>query len=347
MYDLLVFIGRFQPFHREHKRVIDVALTKAKNVLVLIGSSEAARTPKNPFTYDERTDMIFNSYGGDAPLITDALVDYPYDNDKWAEQVRKLIKETALGIANDWGTNLLHGTNDMKIGLIGAKKDDSTFYLDMFPEFPLEEVEMEHFIHATNIRQYFFRYGVDPSVQAPYATYLALVDFAKTAEYKNLCDWQYEIDEDAHAWKDAPYPVKKLTADAVVRYKDNVLLVKRAKNPGKGLWAVPGGYVNNERMETAALRELREETVINLTDKGLMHRIKGRQLFDDPDRSTMGHVVTHAIYIDLSDLPEQPEVVGADDAAEAVWTPITSLKRDMFFDDHYHMIQHFIEGNNG
>lgn len=36
MIDLLVFIGRFQPFHNEHKRVIDVALEKAKHVLVLV-----------------------------------------------------------------------------------------------------------------------------------------------------------------------------------------------------------------------------------------------------------------------------------------------------------------------
>jgi len=51
-FDLLVFVGRFQPFHKEHKRVIDIALEKSRHVLILVGSAGKARTIRNPFTYD-------------------------------------------------------------------------------------------------------------------------------------------------------------------------------------------------------------------------------------------------------------------------------------------------------
>ena len=342
MYDLLVFIGRFQPFHNEHKRVIDVALSKAKNVLVLIGSSYRARTPKNPFTYDERVDMIFNSYGDGTPLWANALQDFPYDNGKWAEQVRTQIKETALDIANPDGFHN-HGTADLKIGIIGAKKDDSSFYLDMFPEYTLEEVEITHSIHATYIRENFLRHGLGGEELVPNITYHAMKQFSFSDDYQNLWNWQREIDHNKSIWANAPYPVKHVTADALVEYKSQILLVQRGKHPGKGLWALPGGHVNiGERVEAAGLRELREETVINLTDSELRTRIVDKAVFDDPDRSTIGHVITHALHIDLSDLAEEPSVVGNDDAVKAVWWDKNMLTEDMFFDDHWHMIQYFM-----
>lgn len=344
MYDLLVFIGRFQPFHNEHKRVIDIALSKAKNVLVLVGSSYRARTPKNPFTYDERSDTILESYAVGTNLWTDGLHDFPYDDDKWADQVRDRIKEVALEIVNEGGFRN-HGIADLKIGIIGAKKDDTSFYLDMFPEYPLEEVELTHAIHATDIREAYFRdrSGIGAISLVPEKTYFTLLDFSHTKEFKNLCKWQKEIDDYKKLWASAPYPVKLVTADAIVEYKDRILLVRRGKHPGKGLWAVPGGHVNlGERTEKAALRELREETIIGLTDAELRSRIKGRNVFDDPARSTIGHVITHAVHIDLSDLPEQPLVVGNDDAEEAVWALKDRITEDMFYDDHWHMIRHFI-----
>jgi 8-oxo-dGTP diphosphatase len=42
-----------------------------------------------------------------------------------------------------------------------------------------------------------------------------------------------------------------------------VLLVRRAQDPGRGLWALPGGYLNpHEAPEDAARRELQEETAV-------------------------------------------------------------------------------------
>lgn len=57
-YDLCVFIGRFQPFHRAHQGVVEAGLRQAGRVLVLVGSANEPRTLRNPFTAEERMAMI-------------------------------------------------------------------------------------------------------------------------------------------------------------------------------------------------------------------------------------------------------------------------------------------------
>ena len=60
MYDFLVFIGRFQPFHVAHLAVIREALRQAREVIVLVGSAGQSRNLRNPFTVDERMAMIID-----------------------------------------------------------------------------------------------------------------------------------------------------------------------------------------------------------------------------------------------------------------------------------------------
>jgi len=55
---LAVLIGRFQPFHNAHLALLRKALEAAPRVVVVIGSAFQARSPKNPFTWQERADMI-------------------------------------------------------------------------------------------------------------------------------------------------------------------------------------------------------------------------------------------------------------------------------------------------
>ena len=60
------------------------------------------------------------------------------------------------------------------------------------------------------------------------------------------------------------YQNPKPTATLICTNKDDILLVKRAFEPGKGQWSLPGGFLElGETLEEGAIRELKEETNLN------------------------------------------------------------------------------------
>ena len=119
------------------------------------------------------------------------------------------------------------------------------------------------------------------------------------------------------------YPRPSLTVDCIIFGLDEssrlkVLLIQRAKDPFKDAWALPGGFVDeNETLEYAALRELKEETGISDVF------IEQLFTFGTPGRDPRGRVVTVAYY-SLINLAEHK--IGADtDALDVKWFPINSL----------------------
>jgi len=90
-----------------------------------------------------------------------------------------------------------------------------------------------------------------------------------------------------------------------------VLLIKRAREPFKGRWAFPGGFVDkDESLEHAASRELLEETglsVVNLEQIGA---------FGDPGRDPRGHTVS---IVFSAVLDGRRQARAADDAADSEW----------------------------
>jgi tRNA (cytidine/uridine-2'-O-)-methyltransferase len=113
------------------------------------------------------------------------------------------------------------------------------------------------------------------------------------------------------------YPRPALTVDIVLfhRHEDRfeVLLIKRAGEPFKGRWAFPGGFVDeDESLENAAARELREETGLT----GI--RLEQVGAFGDPGRDPRGHTVS---VVFAAMLEERALVEAADDASDAKWHP--------------------------
>ena len=123
------------------------------------------------------------------------------------------------------------------------------------------------------------------------------------------------------------YPRPAVTADCVVITKGQepkVLLIERGDDPYKGQWAFPGGFMNmDETTEQCALRELKEETGLELSE---VHQIGA---YSKVDRDPRGRTVTVA-YLAIIDKPSP--VIGQDDAAQAEWWPLTSLPQLAF--DH-------------
>jgi bifunctional NMN adenylyltransferase/nudix hydrolase len=350
-FDLLIFIGRFQPFHVEHKRIVDTALEKAKHVLVLVGSSGKARTVRNPFTFEERKRMIVESFsfinGEQNRLIVKPLYDKTYNDTAWINQVQTIVKETALDAVNNFGFHV-SGLNDAKIGLIGMAKDHTSYYLKMFPQFESVAVPLCREMHATAIREGFLdgtmqKHELFANEITPNVANFMYNEFMLTDAYKQLRSELEHVRAYKKAWLAAPYPVKHVTCDAVVEQSGHVLVVKRRAEPGKGLWALPGGHLEEfETLEDGVIRELREETKIKVPDPVLRGSIQATHMFDDPHRSNIGRVITYAAHIKLADATTLPKVKGSDDAEKAVWLPIGEIKEDMLFDDHFHILTYFL-----
>lgn len=62
-----LFIGRWQPFHNGHKYLIDEALSKGENVCIAIRNTEISE--KNPYTVEQRVEMVRRVYGEKAEII--------------------------------------------------------------------------------------------------------------------------------------------------------------------------------------------------------------------------------------------------------------------------------------
>lgn len=336
MRDALVFIGRFQPFHNGHKAVIDEALKQAKQVVVVVGSSFAARNIRNPFTFEERKAMIEACYvnenhpfrQGPPRVLVVPISDYPYDDTKWVAAVMRAVKG-AVSDAKD-------------IGLIGHSKDHTSYYLNIFPEWR-EHVEVPNVdgINATAIRNNLFNYewyhhDLPPETHKVVEAIRTTPQFAAVyQEYKMIADYKA-------AWAASPYPVTFVAVDAVVIQSGHVLLVRRGSMPGKDLLALPGGFLDQtETMENGMLRELREETRLKVPLEVLRGSIKNRRVFDAPNRSTRGRMITQAFHIELKNGP-LPKVKGGDDAREAMWVPISEVRQECMFEDHFAIIDSFL-----
>ena len=260
-------------------------------------------------------------------------IDTIYNDQAWAVRIQ--------GIQSKYR---ILGTKD---AIIGHKKDDSSFYLDMFPQWEYINVEQIEPLSAVDIRDLYFRSDVNMNFiksVVPDTTLTFLEQFKSTAEYAQIIREREFVANYKKQYASLPYPPIFSTADAVVIQSGHVLMIRRRAEPGKGLWALPGGYVNantDKSVEDAAIRELREETGIKVPAPVLRGNIVRSKVFDAIDRSPRGRIITHAFHIQLPD-GELPKVKGSDDADKARWVPIAEVKSEECFEDHYEIIQHFL-----
>jgi len=356
-YDYLVFIGRFQPFHLGHKYVIDTALKMANHVIVLAGSSNSSRNSRNPFTFEERKEMIIKSFennfpfkhGGDNFSIL-PLDDYTYNDGEWIRAVQRIVNNHLRHLLPSKSYEDIAKINALKVGLIGHSKDHSSYYLKMFPTWGNIDVhgvkegeQKPKLINATDIRNLYFSPQwrdmswhelVTPEVKK------YLTNWILTEHYQEIVNEHKFIVKYKKQFEALPYPPTFLTVDSVVVQGGHVLLIRRKAFPGKGKLAIPGGFLEqDETLLTGALRELREETKLKVPEAVLRGSIAKQKVFDDPNRSARGRTVTTAFLFNLPPQTTLPKVKGGDDAKEAFWVPLSELKAHDMFEDHYHLIR--------
>lgn len=332
-----VYIGRFQPFHIGHEHIVREALEKVETLIIIVGSSYQSRTPVNPFSYDERLAMIRSAFSHEfstGRLIIKPMIDHDSDED-WVKEVRETVDAAVLIHGNKGGIHL-HGTKDFKIALAGFGKDASSFYLDMFPDWGSIQIETQHgTINASDIREDYIRRLPHLPHDATHPRVLAfLKSFALGDEFKRLVIERNALERDQKLYGKGPF----MCADALVTWRNKVLLVTRGGEIGHGLFAMPGGFVEpGERVFDACIRELGEET--KLDGKRWGDFLVTDKLADKPNRSLRGRVYSQVHYFAIPAEIEVERPVGADDAKHADWYDFRALLRERFFDDHYNLIR--------
>lgn len=305
-----IFIGRFQPVHHGHIHALGVAASQVQKLYILIGSANQCRSIKNPWTYEERKQML--SLKLHAERITNyeiiPLNDYRYSDTQWMSDVRATIEHFNMGAP------ILFGHNK-----------EGNDYLKWFPELKFKSIEAQYNIDATHIREEMFKNN-DPlmpeTVRGDYAFY----------------------QKEKQLFKDYPFPetLNFNCSDAILECQGHVLLIQRKFSPGRGAWALPGGFRNQrETFLDCAIRELMEETNVRVPEKVLRGSIVKTELFDSPRRSFGIPRNTMAVYMRISPNPDYslPRANGADDAALCKWVPLTdALNNIEMYDDHKDII---------
>ncbi len=98
-----LFVGRFQPFHTGHLKVIRWILKKYDKIIIVIGSSQKSNTDKNPFTVEERKKMINKSLKAEN-IKKYEIIEIPdvYDDKTWVNNILKKVKFDAVFTRNPW-----------------------------------------------------------------------------------------------------------------------------------------------------------------------------------------------------------------------------------------------------
>lgn len=104
-----LLIGRFQPFHLGHLHAVRYALSKADALLIGIGSSNLSMKPDNPFTADERQDMIRESLQeGERERTAVHMIPDLNNHKRWVEMIRQRLPPFEAVFTNDPVTRRLY-----------------------------------------------------------------------------------------------------------------------------------------------------------------------------------------------------------------------------------------------
>lgn len=353
-------IGRFSMFTNGHAHLLTEAAKECSHLLVLIGSVNRRVSNKNPFTYQQRAAMLrawAAKHLTGVKLTILPLRDHFYIEAAWEAEVQRQVENfaSAIGIP----------TSKTNVCLFGHDKDATTYYTKSFPQWSAREVGAGPAVNATYVRDLWFSCMQELSCKVQDVVPSTTAEFLLNWGFNDdvQADYTYYRDEEIK-FKDYPHPetLTFLCGDAVVECAGHILLIKRAKAPGRNCWALPGGFKNrNENTVTTGVRELFEETNLRISERTLRKCIRGSHFFDDPARSNGIPRATYATHFKIDAEPDGslPRAngkfvgEGGGEVIEVKWWPISEIfgmgsSLDfsptglVLYDDHGDIIEYFI-----
>ena len=121
-----LLIGRFQPFHLGHLEAISFGLSQVENLWICIGSSNKSNEMKNPFTADERKEMILSSIDKKiAEKIKIYYIPDVADHSKWTLEIDSIVPKYDVVFSNDEFSQTLFQKRGIKVIPVPLKQRES------------------------------------------------------------------------------------------------------------------------------------------------------------------------------------------------------------------------------
>ena len=345
-----VYIGRFQPFHKGHKAIVDLTVKMMKpgdTFTIIIGSADQQETERNPLSASQRKEMLSTELEG-YPVTILTINDSPYNYDLWIERLCAKM----LGFKSATHEDFLEKQEDFikgfsNICIVGMENVEE--YIDRITKYytyaPTEhfnlginshvfsELDTQASVHGSSIRTLACSEDRD-HLENFYSVIKDLVDekvlaYLKTVNFPLIVYNAYIKGMDYAKLTGCKYNSCFMTVDNIVfdKFLDQVLLIKRKDN---GKLAIPGGFAEPYmNMKDNALRELEEETSITakmLKDAFVKIDELEPTLIDAPyrdPRSSHKCNFVSAVYVWQSKVDALknfiPYVKAGDDAVDTVW----------------------------
>jgi len=111
-----LLIGRFQPFHLCHLEALQFALSKVDKLWIGLGSSNKPAEKNNPFTAEQRKEMILSSIDDSMKERISIYFIPDLDNHlKWIEKIDTIVPKFEIIFSNDELTKHLYSKRDIKV----------------------------------------------------------------------------------------------------------------------------------------------------------------------------------------------------------------------------------------
>ncbi len=309
-YNAGLLLGRYQLLTEGHLAGAIKMSAEVEYPHIGIGSVNRSRDTRNPWTFEERCEMwkaaLPPAVSSNFRFFGQEDLGNPF---RWASAIENRMSQSLA--------NIFSNDEAVSVGLYGHRKDQTSFYLDDFPHYILEQLPNVDNINASDLREGYFRLDFDAwrrdaASKVPKGVLDWLANFRSTDEYEILAEEASRQDRADIPWKkrDAPdqpglpHDVIFIDAAAVVVQGNRVLLHRRNNFPGKGYWSLPEAPLHlREDPKAAAIRIAIEKTSIDVSETMLRKSLRDSWTMTDPYRTTRGRTISLPSVFHLNPTP--------------------------------------------